>query len=674
MTAILLLLSATVTGAISGTLTDEKDSIGVGTLGRGGVYIEADRWTRYELCGHSYYDLYGHEEETTIIWTNLAAITSPYEGWSSAETSAGSYSSFTMGPAGLETKSTSGSLLTASNGAVYMKAILAEWTLFSIYCHHKYFSREFDSGRDTSWVTDWTPLGGPEYIVDKALANQGTKSHKDIPTKFYWGGYSSHDVDLRFKAADVLYNTHGVEDPQGYMVEGVNKKYLRISVGISFGAKGVSFGTNVLSYESGIEEYEKYEYWFNPGNQWFIDRISGSQNMLWAFYYIDPSPPPPPPSCVWASTWNGSAYVDENNLLPQSQVRNYSSNLTMTDRYILQEQPAKDDGNYTIRFREFVEERDVIDRASLWAIYHGEDVDVATKPDGDVLTFTPNVASSALSAKNESSSDVLGLIASAGDNKSYEGETDDDYVNMTFAKAPYQATGWLVIRSKSLRPEKWQVPCYIPGPGTEHHCGDIPSRSNWFYEVLNIGSEIPFTSGTSFSVKLYLRPYQHLDYVTFQNQQAEPRLMYQIPLGQATDDNSTDVTTELTSVDKEYVYLIPGDNITAIFDGSLMPSPLHNETVDFLVQVDGFYMPAITMFDGEAGRILAEYDGENLVVMPYLYDYDGYVNVTWHWDNETHVSDVLRIEHLAAGEYEVLVTIRFATSKILLRTQVEIPD
>ena len=150
----------------------------------------------------------------------------------------------------------------------------------------------------------------------------------------------------------------------------------------------------------------------------------------------------------------------------------------------------------------------------------------------------------------------------------------------------------------------------------------------------------------------------------------------ELPLLRALDHYNSVITNELVATDRDYSYLSPNKNITLEFDGNNLSSPDPGETVDYLVALEGFYLPDIQLLSGEAGRIHVAHEGQDVILTPFATDYDSYVNVTWWLDNETtpYVSDVLRLEQLVSGEHHVLAFINFTSHKILLSTFFEVPD
>jgi len=90
--------------------------------------------------------------------------------------------------------------------------------------------------------------------------------------------------------------------------------------------------------------------------------------------------------CPFVSTWTGTDYVLDNNLLLASEASNGTN---VVDYYVLQQPLVPDvDGIYRLLLSEFENEHDFFDHVQLIAVDHSSDVNVAVSPYGEALTYT----------------------------------------------------------------------------------------------------------------------------------------------------------------------------------------------------------------------------------------------------------------------------------------------
>jgi len=80
------------------------------------------------------------------------------------------------------------------------------------------------------------------------------------------------------------------------------------------------------------------------------------------------TPPPDGGGCPYVSTWNGTDYVLDNNLIPAAE---HSNGTDVTDYYVLQRMLAqRPDGSYSLSLSEFEKEHDFFDHVQLIAVSH----------------------------------------------------------------------------------------------------------------------------------------------------------------------------------------------------------------------------------------------------------------------------------------------------------------
>ncbi|MGH7741222.1 MAG: fibronectin type III domain-containing protein [Candidatus Eiseniibacteriota bacterium] len=99
----------------------------------------------------------------------------------------------------------------------------------------------------------------------------------------------------------------------------------------------------------------------------------------------------PAGGCPYVAPWNGTAFVDENNLLPESEWAG-NQGRSVSDYYALQNVLVAEDGIYKIKLREFENESSQIDQVRLLYVDHPADVGVSVDEAGAVTGYSPTGA------------------------------------------------------------------------------------------------------------------------------------------------------------------------------------------------------------------------------------------------------------------------------------------
>jgi len=90
--------------------------------------------------------------------------------------------------------------------------------------------------------------------------------------------------------------------------------------------------------------------------------------------------------CPYVYTWNGSRFLEENNILPQSE---YSGNsgIDVTDRYKILRSPVAVDEEFILQIRENGQEQSWFDRVSLVAVDHHPLLSVTMNEESEVSAY-----------------------------------------------------------------------------------------------------------------------------------------------------------------------------------------------------------------------------------------------------------------------------------------------
>jgi len=374
-------------------------------------------------------------------------------------------------------------------------------------------------------------------------------------------------------------------------------------------------------YNAGYDELHAYSYWHNPGYDFGTEnpvRQYAFNTIKWlqdydtnpAIYYsikvwaevglIYPNPmglthfDTPPVylkiyhyspngnggGCPFVSTWNGTHYVLDNNLLPASEASNGTD---VVDYYKLQ-QPLVQDGNgtYSLMLNEFENEHGFFDCVQLGAVDHSSDVNVAVSPYGEILTYTE--PSPVVSTIDDTHRNVKHLLAEI-DGDYYEGH-NGSYVTLNFGDELDVIEGAkLVMRADFPEKEAWSVHVQVQDEdGNWNTVATVIPRVYWATEIVDLSGYLPDPKG-NLKVRLYFTDNHKIDFVGLDTSPQAALDIYEGQLFSAIHSTNGDVTASLLYSDDEYAELVPEQEMTLRFT---LP-PLTMEERSYLLVTEGHY-------------------------------------------------------------------------------------
>jgi hypothetical protein len=92
------------------------------------------------------------------------------------------------------------------------------------------------------------------------------------------------------------------------------------------------------------------------------------------------------PGCPYLFIWDGRQFVEDNNILPQSEAPE-NRGRDVVDRYRLMQPPTGRNNQYVMQLREFERERSFIDQVRLIAVDHNVNREVAMRDDGRIVSY-----------------------------------------------------------------------------------------------------------------------------------------------------------------------------------------------------------------------------------------------------------------------------------------------
>ncbi len=170
-------------------------------------------------------------------------------------------------------------------------------------------------------------------------------------------------------------------------------------------------------------------------NQYFFEEIT-LKNRIRPGY---PPPPPPPGGCPYVYSWNGDEWIEDNNILPQSQDPSLLGQ-NVIDYYQLFNKPVEEDGKYYLAISEYEEDRSFFDQFKLLVIDHPDETFITIDDSGTVIQF----AKPALFANAQlDSNDVYKLLYSLDDIKTEISESD--VLSLSFEEVNSSNENWLLL-------------------------------------------------------------------------------------------------------------------------------------------------------------------------------------------------------------------------------------
>jgi hypothetical protein len=286
--------------------------------------------------------------------------------------------------------------------------------------------------------------------------------------------------------------------------------------------------------------------------------------------------------CPYVSPWNGTCYVSDNSILPDSEM---SGEHDTKDYYGL-EQPlvptlqGEKYSSYSLKISEFEHEHDYIDQVQVLAVDHPAGVNVGVSLSGEILTYkhpTPPV-----SAISSDGADVLSLLKGS-DGKYYQGY-NGRYITVTFAAADVSAGAKLVVRADDF----WiKCPIYVQvinATGQWNTVASFDTRSNWATDIINMTGLLPGAEG-NLRVRLCFVSTDEIDYVGLDTTPQAKVQVHEAKLLHALSSWQGDVTQLLKADDEKYAELLPSQQILLTFQ---LPTSQNSERT-FILYTEGHY-------------------------------------------------------------------------------------
>lgn len=285
--------------------------------------------------------------------------------------------------------------------------------------------------------------------------------------------------------------------------------------------------------------------------------------------------------CPYVSTWNGTDYVLDNNLLPFSKLGN---GLDVEDYYTLEQPLVRHNGKYSLVISEFENEHSYLDQVKLLAVDHGYGVNIAVTPSGEILTYK-NPAPP-ISCVDNNGTDRLSQInhidGNFSDPTTYFQGNKNEYLVLNFGQITL-GPAKLIVRNDMLCMDKCIWVQVKNASGEWETIEMIASRATWATEGVNLSPYL--IEGQDLMVRLFWTQPHKLDFVGLDTTAPEHYEVHYANLAKATHSTEGNVKTLLKENDDKCAELVPGQQIQ--LDFTLPNDPRKART--FILYVEGHY-------------------------------------------------------------------------------------
>ncbi len=303
--------------------------------------------------------------------------------------------------------------------------------------------------------------------------------------------------------------------------------------------------------------------------------------------------------CPFVYRWDGTNFIEENNLLPEST--DYArATLDVVDNYMFQAPLAEVNGSYTIQLNENWTERTNFDEFRLITVDYPPEYTGIIDIDefGQIETANDTVAPE-YAFDNEGGNQLW--MVGTWDNIAYEGLWNDT-LTMNFDIDQDIINPKLVVRHKTdalmVKPNiYWPNPLDDPNLKCSIHVqiyedgwvdvGTIPARVNWVTDIVNLSTVSDYLK-LGGEIRFYITGRHYIDYIGLDvsDEQVQFEVSYLVPVSVQYEgiDNAEMVSRVLAS-DGSYLQMNPGQRINIRFP--YIPNESRNRA--FALMVSGHY-------------------------------------------------------------------------------------
>jgi len=306
-------------------------------------------------------------------------------------------------------------------------------------------------------------------------------------------------------------------------------------------------------------------------------------------YLVAPSCPDPDPddpvTCPYLYSRKDGEYVEENNILPLSELPE-NEEKDIRDYYKILNPPDAGDKRYLLQLREFEDDHSFLDRVSLLAVDHPAEIKVAVITAGKILGYKKLIKP--VSATDSCGNDYCKYVSSE-DGIAFEGKSGE---KLTVSFGPVAGLkkinlviGGTVDRRIKIPSKPEPVLACEPDFKSTSQVG-ISYRKNRYIELVELPST--FEGRGEVKVQLYWQIPYSMDFVGLIGEEVTSYLNIQeCPLTEAVHSTQGRITKSLMKVDGHYAELASGEEVALEFT---TPKLTQGSVRDFIFCTTGHYV------------------------------------------------------------------------------------
>lgn len=265
--------------------------------------------------------------------------------------------------------------------------------------------------------------------------------------------------------------------------------------------------------------------------------------------------------CPFVYTWNGNAWVEDNNILPQSQDEAILGQ-DVIDYYQLYTEPKLEStplgDRYLLSVGEFEEEKSYIDQLQLLVIDHSPDSYITVDDDGEIIQF---VKPAYFASAELDTVDVYKQLQSLDNNPVEISESET--LSLTFEDVSNNTENWLLLVAHSINAkEKIAGNILTKRNGIESTFNSFRLRENPTYQWVIV----PQCSTNTLQVDINWEVGAEADYAELSRKVNLPFTVYTPSLIKAEHTVLGVITSTIVASDGNHATLNNGDMITLEFD------------------------------------------------------------------------------------------------------------
>lgn len=262
----------------------------------------------------------------------------------------------------------------------------------------------------------------------------------------------------------------------------------------------------------------------------------------------------PPSGCPFVYSWNGEDWMEDNNILPQSQ----DSAITgqdVTDFYHMYSEPRLEENKYYLAVGEFENEKSYLDQLKLLVVDHPQETFITVDDEGQIIQF----AKPAYFASAELDSiDVYKKLYQVDEEKA--AAQRDETMRLSFEEASGSEEKWLLLIGQTAHSVKERMAGSIIDKNKESFT-TFRLRKNPSYQWVLV----PQCSTSTLQVEIRWKEESLIDYTELSRKLELPFTVYTPELISAEHSSMGDVRNQLLLMDEDRVELNPNEWITLEF-------------------------------------------------------------------------------------------------------------